>query len=265
MNRRWFDKLTMNKRSNMKKTTLIVLMAVALFTFAACDGGGDDEEAITCAPGSALVDGSCVGPVPNPNITCNVDSDCDAGLACLNGECKTSVVPECKVDADCGDGKLCDNGTCVQNGPPECVPDCAGKTCGDNGCGGSCGSCEDGFICNSAGLCTGGGGDPNEWCSTNDDCQAGEACIDGMCEKTACTSNCNGKQCGNDGCGGNCGECKMGDKCDETFHCTATGGGKDPGPTTCTPSCLMKECGSDGCGGSCTSRIDHGVDQSAAQ
>jgi|GEM_PF-974385 len=28
-----------------------------------------------------------------------------------------------------------------------CVPDCSGKTCGDDGCGGSCGSCAGGLIC----------------------------------------------------------------------------------------------------------------------
>ena len=28
-----------------------------------------------------------------------------------------------------------------------CVPNCSGKTCGDNGCGGSCGTCSSGQVC----------------------------------------------------------------------------------------------------------------------
>lgn len=32
-----------------------------------------------------------------------------------------------------------------------CVPKCDGKTCGDNGCGGSCGTCSGGNVCNAGG------------------------------------------------------------------------------------------------------------------
>ena len=35
----------------------------------------------------------------------------------------------------------------------DCVPDCSGKNCGDDGCGGSCGSCPSGQTC-SDGVCT---------------------------------------------------------------------------------------------------------------
>lgn len=35
----------------------------------------------------------------------------------------------------------------------DCTPDCAARECGDDGCGGSCGSCPDGFICDPAGEC----------------------------------------------------------------------------------------------------------------
>ena len=35
----------------------------------------------------------------------------------------------------------------------DCTPDCAGKQCGDDGCGGICGKCPDGFGCN-LGSCT---------------------------------------------------------------------------------------------------------------
>lgn len=36
-----------------------------------------------------------------------------------------------------------------------CIPDCEGKQCGPNGCGGVCGSCEVGGTCTEGGLCAG--------------------------------------------------------------------------------------------------------------
>ena len=59
-----------------------------------------------------------------------------------------------------------------------CIPDCFGKECGDDGCGGSCGWCPAGIICNPNGLCI--NGDPPD---------------------------CDGKVCGPDGVGGSCGNC----------------------------------------------------------
>ena len=55
----------------------------------------------------------------------------------------------------------------------QCLPDCAGKECGDDGCGGACGECLG----------------PNEMCD------------DGQC---VCLPDCLGKVCGDDGCGGEC-------------------------------------------------------------
>ncbi len=36
----------------------------------------------------------------------------------------------------------------------QCVPECSQKECGDDGCGGSCGTCDGGAICSSEGLCS---------------------------------------------------------------------------------------------------------------
>jgi hypothetical protein len=58
-----------------------------------------------------------------------------------------------------------------------CTPACAGKSCGDNGCGGSCGSCDADQVCQNG------------------------ACVDD------CSRDCTGKECGDDGCGGSCGGC----------------------------------------------------------
>jgi hypothetical protein len=57
----------------------------------------------------------------------------------------------------------------------------------------------------------------------------------------ACTPNCTGKQCGDDGCGGTCGACATGQTCSAAGQCQSS----------CTPSCTGKQCGDNGCGGSC--------------
>jgi hypothetical protein len=138
-----------------------------------------------------------------------------------------------------------------------CTPDCAGKACGDDGCGGTCGECTGEFEkCGDA--CCGEG----EVCGPDAACclpscvgkQCGDdgcggACgtcppwsecgVDALCT-TGCTGDCAGKSCGTDGCGGSCGLC-LEDECTDAGQCVPA----------CAPSCLDKECGSDGCGGSC--------------
>jgi hypothetical protein len=53
-----------------------------------------------------------------------------------------------------------------------CRPNCSSKTCGDDGCGGSCGACPDPapFCCNGA--C-------RAECCADSQCAAGETCLRG--------------------------------------------------------------------------------------
>ena len=64
-----------------------------------------------------------------------------------------------------------------------CAPICGDAKCGDDGCGGVCGECDESF-----------------------ECMQGE-CVEG------CATDCDGKQCGDDGCGGQCGTCPQGEYC----------------------------------------------------
>jgi hypothetical protein len=78
-----------------------------------------------------------------------------------------------------------------------CQPDCAGKTCGPDGCGGSCGVCVAPLFCQeSAGQCV----DDDGSCGV---CPAGLACHDGQC----CDPSCGSQVCGFSFCGGSCGSC----------------------------------------------------------
>lgn len=85
-----------------------------------------------------------------------------------------------------------------------CQPDCAGKTCGSNGCGASCGSCTAGQECSPTGNCV-------------------------------CSPNCNNKCGGSNGCGGSCpNNCQLPETC---------GGGGVPNVCGISGSCGDSQCG----------------------
>jgi len=99
-------------------------------------------------------------------------------------------------------------------GSDACTPQCDGKACGDDGCGGMCGQCEDHHECQTGACvyqpwCGDAACDQNllEDCATcplDCPCGCGETCVGGLCMFTACE----GMECGDDGCGGQCGVCK---------------------------------------------------------
>lgn len=109
----------------------------------------------------------------------------------------------------CGETRVRTN---VDAGTTVCVPACDGLECGDDGCGGSCGTCP----------------------------AAAPICTEGTCT-IACAPNCAGSACGDDGCGGSCGTCPSAAPMCIANQCVAT----------CTPSCAGRVCGDDGCGGTC--------------
>jgi len=229
----------------------------------------------TCPSGYNCQGGECIEDVCTPNCTgkecgyngCGSGWDagncgiCPSNKSCQSGTCVSNCTDQCssvgetacsgvqiKVCKDynlddclewrtssCPSSQTCVGGKCV------CTPQCSGKNCGSDGCGGSCGNCA-----------------------------YGSKCIDDNC----CTPNCTGKDCGDDGCGGSCGsvcwpssdECLNGNtlrdynaascegnKCVSTFNDVYCNQGCSDGKcnSSCTPSCAGKNCGNNGCGGSC--------------
>jgi len=88
-------------------------------------------------------------------MTCASWNDCKGvcvSYGCTPGaiQCKgMKAVQECVLDASCNaQGWViidnCDENELCQDGKCKCFPDCEGKQCGDDGCGGSCGACWDG-------------------------------------------------------------------------------------------------------------------------
>lgn len=139
-----------------------------------CDCGALAEDEVFCT-------GATEGVVCYEGL--GVPFECVPGTTCR----EVAGVSDCHCD-DAADG-VCPGQWCESD--PDCAtctPACGGRECGDNGCGGSCGTC---------GL--------------------GSQCAQGQC---ACTPKCEGKVCGGDGCGGSCGTCASGLTC-ELGQCLA--------------------------------------------
>ena len=185
----------------MKNAVVAALAVVCVLVTSGC--GSSDTVDVTpvdqVAPADELSD-----------VTAVQDSD-------LNGEVGPIVHPD--IDSrtlpdlpgfEVADGTLSD----IQDiGPVDiCEPQCNGIECGDDGCGGECGTCP----------------------------VAAPNCVDGLCQ-IQCEPDCDGKECGEDGCGGNCGDCPGAVPLCVEGLCQAD----------CVADCDGKECGDDGCDGDC--------------
>jgi hypothetical protein len=104
--------------------------------------------------------------------------------------------PGSTQDCSCGGGRtgyqICEyTGTAWGACNCDCTPNCAGRECGSDGCGGSCGTCSGGDVCTTGGACV----------STAPDCPADR--------------DCTGRECGPDPvCGVSCGSCSGSETCE---------------------------------------------------
>lgn len=219
-----------------------------------CDGGSCKEcqesgcGARECGPAPAC---------PGSQVTCG---ECPGDKECVLGMCRDCPLGQvldceghCSYEVHIGDG-VCDNSVALgganfncaefQNDLGDCfpcTPQCYEGECGDDGCGGSCGTCEDGWYCdgeNTCQFCTCAGMDCGydpcgHWCG---DCPEGQTCTDGLCG--TCEPDCTDKQCGSDLCGSVCGQCAEGSYCNDAGQCEPC-------------SCGDQQCGEDACGNSC--------------
>lgn len=163
-----------------------------------------------------------------------------------------------------GEDRKCVNGVCVDT---VCTPSCTGKVCGDNGCGGVCGTCNSTSTCNSAGQCIKNCvpktcSQIGKQCGVQDNgcsgtlncgsCTYGN-CINGTCviEQPGCTSQSNTTTCANAQCDkvNNCGDvvdCPQ--SCSAGYVCSTSSG---MCLRSCVRQCQGKQCGDDTCGGVC--------------
>jgi formylglycine-generating enzyme required for sulfatase activity len=128
--------------------------------------------------GLMIIATSCVGaPEPwKPDIATDITSDSPARNTDVKGEISAGDSKD--LDSLMADDKDGEAGIVDGETTDTCTPNCDGKDCGDDGCGGSCGGCT----------------------------KCGEKCLQGECLYAPCI----GRECGPDGCGGLCGECDQG-------------------------------------------------------
>ncbi len=210
------------------------------------------EQDCGCGPDQYCVVGVCADD-PCGGISFEGCCDGQVLLYCENNQLMSidcSGNQDCGWNAsagyyDCGTGGAADPSGDNPMDCVECEPDCGGKACGSDGCGGSCGQCSDDQSCNASGQCTDCVPDC-DGVQCGDDgcggscgvCDVGCMCEAGQCLGCDCVPQCQGVDCGDDGCGGTCGICDEGDYCVQ-------------GQCECEPQCEGKDCGDDGCGGTC--------------
>ncbi|MEZ4265533.1 MAG: hypothetical protein R3F39_04080 [Myxococcota bacterium] len=229
---------------------------VAISLLGACDAGRtpapDISDVSDSAEGEISVPGDAdAGVASDADATLDADVGADADATPDADPDATSevdapplsdaeVAPDAVADSDADATPDADAGADAEVAPDACAPQCAGKSCGSDGCGGFCGSCSGGKTCHD-GQCI----PPGVPCCAATDCCAArpdggcsdaptEACVcafdpfccnvewDQTCADAAvnacataceCEAECDGKACGPDGCGGTCGACAAGEAC----------------------------------------------------
>ena len=172
------------------------------------DGGGGgpiiDDECINC------VESSCGSELQG----CQMDSGCSALLECMYGcadeDCMDACVSANMAGAQgfmpLGEciGEHCDSVCDAEGGSGPCTPDCTNQQCGDDGCDGSCGSCNDGMVCVDGWCQEGGGGDYTDCegctmtecaseimaCQNNSDCSGLLMCMQECGSSESCLEMC---------------------------------------------------------------------------
>jgi hypothetical protein len=195
-----------------------------------CDADSDNVFGADCSGADCDDQNGAVHPGADELCGDGLDNDCD-GVTDPESLCENCAGVICPPGYACDP----DTGVCV----PICTPNCTDRECGPDGCGGSCGTCPDGYYCDRTGLCAVGcrdrcdpgerscvgnavihcedtnGDGCVEW-STPSTCPENYKCADGEC--VGCDPDCDGKECGDDGCGGSCGECEPDLHC-ENYRC----------------------------------------------
>ena len=162
----------------MSRFQILSMAAALALAFAGCEPGDPAAEDLSSAVGGDAMTGALSAETGGGEPA---SGSCGNGAVEQGERCDGDLLPRPEVGdfvlgaAFCRDDCLgYDTTYCTA-----CLPDCGGRECGEDGCGGSCGACS------PEGVCRGG-----------------------FC----CMPDCAGKECGSDGCGGSCGACD-GEEC----------------------------------------------------
>jgi len=171
-----------------------------------------------CAEEETCVETMCLGKVCVPGeVTCiegavmtctdtgtewELAEQCGSSQICLETECLEQVCVPNKPYCDNSVAHTCDDiglgpvdaGTncsqleqyCVNGECSSCEPNCEDKECGEDGCGGSCGSCEDNDPCTDDGCLDGvcAHSSSADCCNEHEDCEDQNDCTNDTCDQT---------------------------------------------------------------------------------
>lgn len=184
----------------------------------------------------------------NAELECVKAKECGVGESCVNNECTAPSAAECSDEQACGAGQVCRDFKCIAEETPECIDrnDCAAdEICIDGACAAQNDSCVFNSECDN-GKCV--DGECIAGCSENADCGPYERCrkpeggAQGLCEAIECrrTSDCEaGQVCVDAVCETSCSDsspCDNGYQCNSNDFCE-----RDP-----SVECLVTaECGAD--------------------
>ncbi|MEO2169319.1 MAG: hypothetical protein ABGY42_14620 [bacterium] len=150
----------------------------------------------------------------------------------------------------------------------DCQPDCSDRACGDDGCGGSCGTCDPGEVCDDGNCeavrppCEIDGGGCACALSTCLPVVASLLNLNALCDASLLPDSCTtvlNEAFGAEGCGPVCKGltvpgletlCEM-PECSDFLDLAALTGAPKICQCFCEPQCEDKVCGADGCGGLC--------------
>lgn len=201
----------------MNKFLTILSMLLTIFVFVSCVEDDDLEEGLS----------SDTTPAETSDTT--PADPADSGDTGQTGDTTPTDPADTgdTVPADPSDtGDTSTTPTDPADSDGQCEPQCGGKECGSDGCGGLCGQCPATHTCNfTTNVCVCNNPQCDNITCGNDDgcggicnCSGNFKCNTGtnLCE---CEPNCDGKQCGDDGCGGSCGECAGDETCTAAQIC----------------------------------------------
>ena len=207
---------------------------------------------LPCEADADCEDGTCLDDLPDGYcVALCTGSDCPDGTICYGADDDGEGIclRSCEDDSDCRVDYTCDSDDTCWSYEETCEPVCDARACGNDGCGGSCGTCAGNSTCDTQGQCVAnctpscegkscgdnGCGGSCGTCGSGLSCDARDQCV------ADCTPSCDGQSCGDNGCGGSCGNCGSGLTCTDDGQCVAT----------CVGSCVGRSCGDNGCGGAC--------------
>jgi hypothetical protein len=107
------------------------------------------------------------------------------------------VLDNKKQLVSCGDARIVEKINCDAVVQQQCIPNCSGKECGDDGCGGTCTFCSGNNVCVS-GSCV-------PTCQNNNQCSGGKFCVNNVCQLCGNGVVDSGEECDSvAGCGEDC-------------------------------------------------------------